>query len=145
MTIETLFDTSLSLQKHGLIVERITDNSIRANVPHVRYHSPTGYECGYGGSGPADLALSVLHEVLPPVSPEEEEKQYELVGEAFDKVINDPARWADCVGVDRVRVSHLALQLHQSFKEQFIARMPREGGHIPIQTILDWIKQHRHQ
>jgi hypothetical protein len=29
-------------------------------VPHVVRHSPTGYEWGYGGSGPADLALSIL-------------------------------------------------------------------------------------
>lgn len=32
-----------------------------ANVPHVLIeHSPTGYEWGYGGSGPADLALNIL-------------------------------------------------------------------------------------
>lgn len=31
------------------------------NVPHrlVR-HSPTGFEWGYGGSGPSDLALNIL-------------------------------------------------------------------------------------
>lgn len=29
-------------------------------LPHVVYHSPTGYEYGYMGSGPADLALSIL-------------------------------------------------------------------------------------
>ena len=27
---------------------------------HVVRHSPTGMEWGYGGSGPADLALSIL-------------------------------------------------------------------------------------
>ncbi len=27
---------------------------------HVMYHNPTGFEWGYGGSGPADLALSIL-------------------------------------------------------------------------------------
>ena len=27
---------------------------------HVVHHSPTGFEWGYGGSGPADLALSIL-------------------------------------------------------------------------------------
>jgi hypothetical protein len=27
---------------------------------HVDYHSPDGFEWGYGGSGPADLALSML-------------------------------------------------------------------------------------
>lgn len=30
-------------------------------LPHVVCHSPTGFEWGYGGSGPADLALSILH------------------------------------------------------------------------------------
>jgi hypothetical protein len=145
MTVQALFDTTLSLQKHGLIVERISDESIRANVPHIRYHSPSGYECGYGGSGPADLALSVLHALLPPLPIEDEEKQYELVGEAFDKAINDPARWAERIGVDRVRVSHLAIRLHQPFKDRFIARMSHEGGHIPIKMILDWIEQNRYQ
>ena len=29
-------------------------------MPHATRHSPTGIEWGYGGSGPADLALSVL-------------------------------------------------------------------------------------
>lgn len=30
------------------------------------YHSPTGYEWGYGGSGPADLALNILALVVSP-------------------------------------------------------------------------------
>lgn len=37
---------------------------VHANVPHVLIqHSPTGYEVGYGGSGPADLALNILFTV----------------------------------------------------------------------------------
>lgn len=31
---------------------------------HVVHHSPSGYAWGYGGSGPADLALSILADVL---------------------------------------------------------------------------------
>jgi hypothetical protein len=31
-----------------------------AELPHVQKHSPTGFEWGYGGSGPADLALAIL-------------------------------------------------------------------------------------
>ena len=27
---------------------------------HIIYHSPTGFEYGYAGSGPADLAFSIL-------------------------------------------------------------------------------------
>ncbi len=37
-----------------------------ADVPHkLVYHSPTGFEWGYGGSGPADLALNILASFLP--------------------------------------------------------------------------------
>lgn len=32
----------------------------RYPLQHVVVHSPTGFEYGYGGSGPADLALSIL-------------------------------------------------------------------------------------
>lgn len=31
---------------------------------HQARHSPTGFEWGYGGSGPADLALSILWDLL---------------------------------------------------------------------------------
>jgi len=33
-------------------------------LPHVVRHSPTGFETGYGGSGSADLALSILDDFL---------------------------------------------------------------------------------
>jgi len=33
-------------------------------LPHVIHDSPTGFEWGYGGSGPADLALSILSFVI---------------------------------------------------------------------------------
>lgn len=29
-------------------------------LKHIRRHSPDGFEWGYGGSGPSDLALSIL-------------------------------------------------------------------------------------
>ncbi|WP_422120777.1 DUF6166 domain-containing protein [Koleobacter methoxysyntrophicus] len=35
------------------------------NIPHsIIYHSPCGFEWGYGGSGPADLALNILYAVI---------------------------------------------------------------------------------
>jgi DNA-directed RNA polymerase subunit RPC12/RpoP len=37
------------------------DDGIHTNVPQrIKQHSPTGFEWGYGGSGPADLALNIL-------------------------------------------------------------------------------------
>lgn len=39
---------------------RDADGTARMSVPHVVRHSPSGPEWGYGGSGPADCARSVL-------------------------------------------------------------------------------------
>lgn len=43
---------------------READGSTR-DLKHVVCHSPDGFEWGYGGSGPADLALSILCDLLP--------------------------------------------------------------------------------
>jgi len=40
------------------------DGSIR-DLRHVVRHSPDGFEWGYAGSGPADLAFSILCDLLP--------------------------------------------------------------------------------
>ena len=39
-------------------------------VPHLVRHSPTGFEIGYGGSGPADLARSILGHHLETTDPD---------------------------------------------------------------------------
>lgn len=46
-------------------IERITSGDaaggVRTNVPRIEYkHSPTGFNFGYAGSGPADFALNVM-------------------------------------------------------------------------------------
>lgn len=38
----------------------VMEGGKRVQVEHVIYHSPTGLEYGYGGSGPADMALTIL-------------------------------------------------------------------------------------
>ena len=45
----------------GDIICARTNSGPQVNIPH-RYvvHSPNGFEWGYGGSGPADLALNIL-------------------------------------------------------------------------------------
>lgn len=71
------------------------------NVAHrIVHHSPTGFEWGYYGSGPADAALNIL-----------------------------------AVFVD----GKTAWRLHQRFKEEFIANVPREGGTIQAERIREWI------
>ena len=42
----------------------IDDGGILTPLPHLVRHSPDGYEWNYAGSGPADLARSLLADVL---------------------------------------------------------------------------------
>ena len=45
----------------GDVVCSRAENGIKTNVPRrIIYHSPDGFEWGYGGSGPADFALNIL-------------------------------------------------------------------------------------
>lgn len=44
-----------------IVLTRAADGTASANVPHALVrHSPTGFEWGYAGSGPAELALNIL-------------------------------------------------------------------------------------
>jgi len=49
----------------GIINNRlvICEGSQLRDLPHIMYHSPDGFEWGYGGSGPSDLARSILYDV----------------------------------------------------------------------------------
>lgn len=38
----------------------VCTNGVYRKLEHVDLHSPDGFNWGYGGSGPADLALSIL-------------------------------------------------------------------------------------
>lgn len=89
---------------------------LRANVRHLAHHSPAGFECGYGGSGPADLALAILAAFVPPREPSDRERLW-----------------------DGQHCSRFAWTYHQAFKWQFISSMPKEGGTIPADAIEAWI------
>lgn len=73
-------------------------------------HSPDGFQWGYGGSGPADLALNML----------------------FDYLLRTHCKGARCMAVD----------LHQSFKWDFIARQGRELS-ITGAEIEKWLAAHK--
>ena len=82
----------------------------------VVWHSPTGFEWGYGGSGPADFALNVLCLFVQPGSDGCEPQK------VFDGVC-----------------SRTAQALHQAFKSRFIAALPHEGGVIRGADVRAWI------
>ena len=54
-----------SANPDDVVLYREIDGTARASVPHVPRHSPTGPEWGYCGSGPADLARSILLALVP--------------------------------------------------------------------------------
>lgn len=104
----------------GIVIRRAPSGEVLTNVPRmVIHHSPTGFEFGYGGSGPADLALNILENVL------------KLEG------YRGPRRKCfrgDCFS--------LAYALYQDFKWDFIATMDRDnGGKLEYQQIVHWIKE----
>ena len=91
----------------GDIVCKRTAQGTQFNIEQaIKYHSPTGMEWGYHGSGPADFALNIL------------------------------AMFTD---------KKTAMRLHQEFKRIFVATLPREGGRIKKQDILDFIQANSKQ
>ena len=118
-------------QETDVRIWRDEDGTVHANVPHsVVWHSPSGFEVGYGGSGPADLALNVLNAFVPPGrSPSID----------ADGVEHDDSPVKCYAG----QCSAFAARHHQAFKVQFIATMHRDGGTLPARTIREWIDARR--
>ncbi len=81
---------------------------------HVVKHSPTGFGWGYGGSGPADLALSILADYFGERPTKDD--LYHGRGRAVDP------------------------RLYQPFKWQFIATASPEGFTITGEEISEWLK-----
>lgn len=114
----------------GLILDRAEDSDrVATNVPHrVTMHSPSGYEFGYGGSGPADLALNTVEHLIQHLAAKNE--------------IEAPTRYKsadDTPQIDTGRVSEAALSMYQQFKSDFIARARRDGDTVPYEPMREWV------
>jgi hypothetical protein len=66
----------LPIQDHGLVMRRDPSGegprgTVKTNVPHrVERSSPDGFEFGYGGSGPLDLALNAVEHLIQTLAEE---------------------------------------------------------------------------
>ena len=88
----------------------VDDGETRALLEHHVRHSPTGFECGYAGSGPSDLARCILIDHL----------------DLHRAVRADPEA---LLGVD-----------YQAFKFAVIAGLPRdEHWELPAASVQKWI------
>jgi hypothetical protein len=99
-------------------------------VPHVVYHSPSGLEYGYGGSGPADLALSLLAHWFG-VNALTLSRKMRLMGAQSNRAeLTDDER--------------RAVNLHQDFKFRFVAPADRSGELVIGRAeILDFLREQR--
>lgn len=103
-----------------IVIARDEHGVVYANVDHTQHHSPDGFEIGYGGSGPADLALSILNAVVPP---------------GHDGLPSDKTSYGQ-------PCSATAWRLHQPFKREFltVTLHATESRRIKVDDILNWIE-----
>lgn len=97
------------------------ESEAQTNVPwRVRHHSPSGFEWGYCGSGPADLALNICEDIL--------------LG------LGHKGERMTCYDGTCFEVAWLA---HHEFKRRFVAGLPCAGGSIAVREaevwLLDWM------
>lgn len=103
----------------GFLLDRGEDGTVETNVPHtITYHSPDGYEFGYGGSGPADLALNIVECLLRRMKHSGPRQMKGKASEGF-------------------AASYL---LYQDFKRDFIAPA-KPGTVIKYDVAEHWIKK----
>lgn len=102
----------------GIVLERDEAGRVFTNVPHFAVdHSPSGYEFGYAGSGPADLALNICEALVRDLG----------------------------IGGRRIRVYDgevfaEAQRIHQDFKFRYIAGVAREGATIDYNEAASWVQ-----
>ncbi len=96
-------------------------------LPHCKYHAES-FEIGSGGSGPADLALSILADFLG-VAPEKVKRTL-----------------ATALTLSYHNASHIPIKMHQMFKADFISRIKLEPGQshqIAGDEIARWIENNK--
>lgn len=99
---------------------------------HVELHSPTGFECGYGGSGPADLAASILADFFSVTA--------QTVVRTWKKPIGRLSRSA--TRNKRAADAEKVIHLYQAFKFDVISKMQIErGGRLELiaDEIVKWL------
>jgi hypothetical protein len=85
-------------------------------LTHIPFHSPDGFEWGYAGSGPADLALAILADHF---------------GEGTEPVLAAlRSLWAP---------RSKAAALHQDFKREFVTRLNRDEWRLDSEAIDAWL------
>lgn len=108
--------------EHGTVIYARRGTKTPRQILHLRYHSPSGLEWGYGGSGPADTALAILADYLQEAP-------------RVDAWLHTGRRLGDG--------RTLSVRLHQAFKFEIVAHLPYERWELPATRIALWLAAHR--
>jgi hypothetical protein len=116
----------------------------REPLRHVVKHSPTGFEWGYEGSGPADLARCLLIDVLGPAAlcPEcAGTERVMFTGPTCEELVPydasadpDPEQVGACFCDGGFRTLP-----YQDFKREVVGRFGYAGWQIDRASILSWL------
>lgn len=106
-------------QYSAVVVFTVAYDGVVHPLDHIIVHSPTGFEVGYGGSGPADLALSVLADYF---------------GESQSRAEREQLKARGCA---------LAWTHHQQFKRDVISGIHLDPGQchvITSESLAAWLR-----
>lgn len=120
-TLKTEQLLTIPLQE-GIVLTRTAAGEIQTNVRRLCvHHSPEGFEFGYSGSGPSDLALNIIENVLI----ESGYAGYRMTERLFNGYQPFLQSW----------------RLHQSFKQHFIAGLSNAPGEyrLGFELVKAWI------
>jgi hypothetical protein len=110
----------------------------REPLKHVMIHSPDGFEWGYNGSGPADLALSILADFFGenPTPGELRQGRHTITVEDWAGANTEP-EVAELMEQKRLKCS----RYHQPFKEAFVAKFAKESWTLEEGTVRRWVEE----
>lgn len=112
-------ETNTDFLTSGFIFKRV-ENLAVTNVPYLISHHSTGFEWGYGGSGPHDLALNIA----------------ELI--CRHSGIYTPR----CETHDGQCVAQAAFSVHHQMVVDLISAIPYQGCHLSYQQVTTILQCH---
>ncbi len=92
----------------------IAEGGLQRPLTHYPYHSRSGFEWGYAGSSPADLALALMADLFGE----------EPTREALDRGVHPFRSWL----------------LHQDLKAEWVAGFPYRGWKLKASEIMAWVE-----
>lgn len=109
-----------------------------APLPHHALHGEDGFSWGYGGSGPADLARSLIIHALGSSALCTTCHGTAMVLHAG--AMADQPEPTPCTRCHRGYT--VSMDLYQLFKADVIARLPMTGWTLSHDEVMRWLSQH---